>query len=144
MHWPWKQWNQHSGKNRRKLNACILEQWSQLETINSTCVNKEDLSLFCTSRLPFFSQTIQSWEVNNDNRVEWSPIWSVIMWVMKKIRWMQNGSQICWSQVWLQTELDNNKSCYQLMVTISIKKKIHLEQISLVETMSLVKNSSNL
>ena len=28
--------------------------------------------------------------------------------------------------------------------TISIKKKIHLEQISLVETMSLVKNSSNL
>ena len=38
----------------------------------------------------------------------------------------------------------DKKSCYQLIMIISIseKKQLHLEQISPVETMSLIKNSS--
>ena len=33
------------------------------------------------------------------------------------------GSPICQSWVWLQTELDNTKSCYQLIITVTISKK---------------------
>ena len=42
----------------------------------------------------------------------------------------------------ISTKLDDTKSCYQLIITITIseKKKIHLGQTSLVGTMSKVKN----
>ena len=55
---------------------------------------------------------------NNGNRTEWSSIWSVIIQVMSKIGQLQSGS----------------------LITIS-KKKINVEQIPLVETMSKIKNS---
>ena len=58
----------------------------------------------------------------------------------KKIGQPQSQSQIC-----IQTELDDTKSCYQLIITITIskkKKKKLVEQISLIETMSSVKNFS--
>ena len=55
---------------------------------------------------------------NNGNRTEWSSIWSVIIQVMSKIGQLQSRS----------------------LITIS-KKKINVEQIPLVETMSKIKNS---
>ena len=71
--------------------------------------------------------------INNSNRTEWSPIQSVIKQVIKKIGWSWSGSLICYSQVWLQTELDNTKSFYHLIITMTISEKIHLEEISNVE-----------
>ena len=59
-------------------------------------------------------------------------------------------SLICQSRVWLLTELDDTKSCYQLIITLTIKriklnqktkKKIHLGQTSSAETVSKVKIS---
>ena len=40
-----------------------------------------------------------------------------------KIGRPQSGSPICQSLVWLQTELDDTKSCYQLIITITISEK---------------------
>ena len=55
---------------------------------------------------------------NNDgNRTEWSPIQSVIIRVINKIEWPPDLS---W--VWLQTELDNTKSYYQLIITAIISE----------------------
>ena len=54
--------------------------------------------------------------------MEWSPVQFVIIQVINEIEQLQSGSLICWSQVWLQTELDNKKSCYQLIMTISISQ----------------------
>ena len=61
--------------------------------------------------------------------------------MINKIGQPQRGSLICQSQVWLQTELDDKKSCYQLIITVSISEKpqTHLGQISPVEMMSKVK-----
>ena len=55
--------------------------------------------------------------INNGNRTEWNPIWSVIIQVMNKMRRPQSRGPICQSQVWLQTDLDETKSCYQLIKT---------------------------
>ena len=56
---------------------------------------------------------------NNGNRTEWSPIRFAIIWVINKIGRPRSGSPICSSRVWLQTELDNTKSCYQLIKTVT-------------------------
>ena len=61
--------------------------------------------------------------INNDNKIEWSPIRSVIIRVINKTGRPRSGSPICLSRVWLLTELDDNKSCYQLIITISISKQ---------------------
>ena len=61
--------------------------------------------------------------IYNGDRTEYSPIQSVIMQVINKIGWPQSGSPICQSLTWLQTELDNTKSCYQLIITITISEK---------------------
>ena len=53
----------------------------------------------------------------NGNRTEWSPIQSVIIWAITK------SDPICLSQVWLQTELDDTKSYYQLIIKITISEK---------------------
>lgn len=85
--------------------------------------------------------TLCSWMVNDVNRSEWSPIWSV-KWLTKS-----NGCKegiimiICQSPVWLWTELDCTKSCYQLIINITISgKKKHLGQTSLVKC--LIKSKS--
>ena len=74
--------------------------------------------------------TNQVWEyyfvivlINNGNRTQWSSIWSVIIRVINKIRWPRSGSPICQSRLWLPAELDETKFCYQLIITIIIKKK---------------------
>ena len=54
--------------------------------------------------------------ISNGNRTEWSPIRSIIIRVI-------TGSPICLSRVWLQTELDNTKSYYQLIIKITISEK---------------------
>ena len=80
--------------------------------------------------LPIITSTISEkkkkvrWSViYNGDRTEYSPIQSVIMQVINKIGWPQSGSPICQSLTWLQTELDNTKSCYQLIITITISEK---------------------
>ena len=61
-----------------------------------------------------------------------------------KIGRPQSGSPICQSLVWLQTELDDTKSWYQLIITITIsEKKKHIGQTSLVGTMSEAKKFGN-
>ena len=54
-------------------------------------------------------------EANNGTTTKWSPIQSVIIQVINKIRWFP----ICWSWVWLLIELDDMQSCYQLMKTMT-------------------------
>ena len=61
--------------------------------------------------------------VYNGNRTEWSTIRSVIIRVIYKIGRPRRGSPLCLSRVWFPTELDDKKSCYQLIVTISISEK---------------------
>ena len=61
--------------------------------------------------------------INNGNRTEWSPIRSVIIRVINKIGRPRIGSPICLSRTWLLTELDDKKSCYQLIIIISISEK---------------------
>ena len=61
--------------------------------------------------------------IYNGDRTEYSPIQSVIMQVINKIGWPQSGNPICRSLTWLQTELDNTKSCCQLIITITISEK---------------------
>ena len=74
--------------------------------------------------------------INNGNRTEWSPIRSVVVRVINKIG--RGGSPICQSRVWLQTELDDTKSSYQLINHnhYNFGKKIHLGQTFPVGTMS--------
>ena len=56
----------------------------------------------------------------NGNKIESSPIRSVIIRVINKIERPRSGSLICQLGVWLQTELDGTKYCYQLIVTVII------------------------
>ena len=58
-------------------------------------------------------------QIYNGNRTEWSTIQSVIIQVINKIGWMPSWSPICQLWVWFQTELDDMKSCYQLIKTIT-------------------------
>ena len=58
--------------------------------------------------------------INEGNRTEWTPIWSVIIRVINKIGRQRSESPICQSRVLLQTELDDTKFCYQLIITVSI------------------------
>ena len=64
------------------------------------------------SYLNFFKKTSEAF-VGNANRTEWSPIRPVIIRVIT----------ICLSRVWLQTELDDMKSYYQLIIKITIFEK---------------------
>ena len=48
-----------------------------------------------------------------------SPIRSVIIPVINKIGRPLSGSPICWSRVWLQLELDDKKSCYRWIKTVT-------------------------
>ena len=83
--------------------------------------------------------------IHNANRTKWSPIQFVIIQVINKIRQLQSRSLICQSLIWLQTELDDKKFCYQLIITITISgKKKHLGQTSPVGTMSKAKNFKNI
>ena len=55
--------------------------------------------------------------------IEQSPIQSVIIRVINRIRRPWSGSWICQSWVWLQTEQDDMKSCYQFIIIITISEK---------------------
>ena len=52
-----------------------------------------------------------------------SPIWFVVIWVINKIQPLHRGIPICWSQIWLQIELDYTKSCYQSIKTMTKSEK---------------------
>ena len=73
--------------------------------------------------------------IYNGNRTEWSPIRSVIIWVINKIGWTWSRSPICQSRVWLQTELDEKKSRYHSRYNFQ-KQQIHLGQMSHVDVSS--------
>ena len=62
---------------------------------------------------------IHTWAINNGNRTEWSPIRSVTIRVIIKIGRPRNGSWIFWLRVWLQIELDDLNSCFQLVRTMT-------------------------
>ena len=47
-----------------------------------------------------------------------------------KIGRTRSGSPICLSRVWLQTELDDTKSYYQLIITITISEKKKNSQVT--------------
>ena len=85
--------------------------------------------------------------IHNGNRTECqSPIWSAIIRVINKIRQTWSRSLISQSQVWLQTELDDTRSCYQLIITITISENKTNSfrtdiQTSSLETVSKVKIS---
>ena len=81
--------------------------------------------LFCIDKNKKAGQVIPliSLIYNHGNKIESSPIWSVIIWVTNKIRQLWRRSLICESQVWLQTELDDKKLCYQLLITNAIPEK---------------------
>ena len=49
--------------------------------------------------------------ISNGNRTEWSPVGSVIIRVA--------GVRFVLSRVGLQTELDDTKFCYQLIITLT-------------------------
>ena len=59
----------------------------------------------------------------NGNKIESSPIRSVIIRVINKIWRPRSGSLICQSGLWLQTELDGTRYCYQLIITVIIHEK---------------------
>ena len=97
------------------------------------CFNRQQHALYSnfgittrmiTDRTPLSPIAI----INNGNRTEWSPILSVIIRVINKIRRPRSGSPICQSRVWLQTELDDTKSCNQLIITITISEKKILDK----------------
>ena len=80
--------------------------------------------------------------IHSGNRTKWNPILFVIIRVINKIRQLQSRSLICQSLIWLQTELDDMKFCYQLIITITIsgKKKTFRTNISSRDIMSKAKN----
>ena len=68
-------------------------------------------------------QKVYTWRVkNNGNRTEWSAVLSVIRRVTNEIGRPRSRSLICQSRVWLQTELDDTKSCYKLIITVTISE----------------------
>ena len=66
--------------------------------------------------------------INNGNRIERSPIQSVIIRTIKKIGRPRSGSPICYHEYDLQTELDDAMSCYQLIITIPHNSKSSFEK----------------
>ena len=50
--------------------------------------------------------------INNSNRTEWSPLQCVIIQEINKMGWPHTS-------IWLKTELDDTKFCYQLIMTIT-------------------------
>ena len=91
------------------------------------------------------SHTMHTIRLFSGNRTKWNPILFVIIRVINKIGQPQSRSLICQSLIWLQTELDDTKFCYQLIITITISgKKKHLGQTSPVGTMSKAKNLKNI
>ena len=61
--------------------------------------------------------------IYNGNSIEWSSIRSVIKRVINKIRRPRSGSPIYQSLVWLLTELDDTKSCCQLIIVTTVSEK---------------------
>ena len=89
----------------------------------------------------YLYSTSSSWIINCDTRTEWSPIRSVTIRI-NKIGQPRSRSPIFQSWEWLQTKLDDTKSCYHNRY--NFRKKKHRGQTSPVETMSEVQNSSTL
>ena len=62
--------------------------------------------------------------ISTGNRTEWSQIRFINTRVSKKIGQPRSGSPIFQSRVWLQTELDDTKSYYHLVINITISKDL--------------------
>ena len=87
------------------------------------------------AKVSHFLDNISAW-IRNDNRTKWSPIRSVIIRVINKI-----GRPICLiTGMKLQTELDDTKSCYQLLITITISEKTNSFSLSNVTNSSILVN----
>ena len=100
---------------------CLVIKCHSTRKLNSQGLAKSMMKVTCCFKLPH----CQIWHsiLNSGNRTEWSSIWSVIIWVIDKTWQLQSRSPICKSWVWLQTELDNTKSYYQLIKTTTTFEK---------------------
>ena len=122
----------HNYDKMSRIFSCILLIPNYMIFLVQFEINKH-LQIFskttnCTRPKKKFTNGIREFVIvliNNGNRTEWSPIRSVMMRVIDKIGQPRSGSAICQSRVWLQTGLDDMKSCYQLIVTITISEKPH-------------------
>ena len=79
-----------------------VEEWHFIPLIQISNCNSTEWSPIC-----------------NGNWTDWSPIRFVIIRVINKIGRPRSGSPICLITVWLQTELDDTKFRYQLIITLT-------------------------
>ena len=125
---------------------CVFKKETQVIVVSSI-FSKPILKLRAFSRLhlplylmPWFNiwgKQISTWNiywktlgwemgtsVNNGNRTDWVQFNSVCNHTSdNKIGRPCSGSRICLSRVWLQTELDDTKSYYQLIRKIAISEE---------------------
>lgn len=75
--------------------------------------------------------------INNGNRTEWS----IIIRVINKIGRPRSGRPIYPSQVWLQTESEDTKSCYKIVKTMTKfeKENRHWLYMFIKTTVNLMK-----
>ena len=87
----------------------------------------EMLVEFFSRFLSFTSWLSISWRVliSNGKRTSCRPIRSVIIRVITK----SDRSPICLSRLWLQTDLNDTKSCYQLIIKIAISEKSRIAKL---------------
>ena len=118
-------------------SSCVLKYPGSVISFSSFCGRKtimvKTIKNLILNRFFFLS-------INKGNRTEWSPIRSVIIRVINKIGRPRSGSPICQSRVWLQTELDDAKPCYQLIKTMTKIEKRTNHRLS-AERLNVVINA---
>ena len=67
--------------------------------------------------------------IRNGNRTEWSPIRSVMIRVITKSDSRAAGVRFVYHEYRLQTELDDTKSYYQLIIKVKISKKKRIAKL---------------
>ena len=146
--WYTREEDDKNASNELKWIIWLVELGSsravRIKNISDDCLLDDEVKFsaleFWRQREPAavnLSQSSLAWEtfetISNSNRTDWSPIRSVILGVINKIRRPQSGSPICSSRVWLRTELDDKKSYYQLIITITLPENLR-KNISVFET----------
>ena len=127
------------GSFSNRCQECKEQVWVQVFHIKRSRTTRKicEVTLLCGSdnsstylphifNLPY---VIHTWAINNGNRTEWSPIRSVTIRVIIRIGRPRSGSRISWLRVWLQIELDDLNSCFQLVRTVTKFEKDNRHQL---------------
>ena len=96
-------------------NTCKLVRWEMKSLLPSL------FSLREKTRLPDLESGAYIM-INNhygNNRTEWSPIWSVIIWMIKKIRWLRSESNFSSTSIITGKIGLLSQSCHQLIITVT-------------------------